>query len=72
MFTLIGALVFYNPIIEENKLSNTIVSSLKDNHPELKKEQYGKPRHNQSKGSVERSNQDIDNMLTTRMQEYWM
>jgi len=29
---------------------------------------YGKPRHSQSQGSVERENQDIENMLTTWMQ----
>lgn len=29
---------------------------------------HGKPRHSQSPGSVERANQDIENMLTTWMQ----
>jgi len=26
---------------------------------------HGKPRHSQSQGSVERANQDIENMLAT-------
>lgn len=29
---------------------------------------HGKPRHSQSQGSVERANQDVENMLTTWMQ----
>ncbi|XP_008188988.1 KRAB-A domain-containing protein 2-like [Acyrthosiphon pisum] len=36
--------------------------------PELKIV-HGKPRHSQSQGSVERANQDIENMLTTWMQD---
>jgi len=35
--------------------------------PELKIV-HGKPRHSQSQGSVERANQDVENMLTTWMQ----
>ncbi|XP_050063208.1 uncharacterized protein LOC126552529 [Aphis gossypii] len=42
--------------------------SLKDLWPELKII-HGKPRHSQSQGSVERANQDIENMLTIWMQE---
>lgn len=30
---------------------------------------HGKPRHSQGQGSVERANQDIENMLTTWMQD---
>ena len=26
---------------------------------------HGKPRHNESQGSVERANQDVENMLAT-------
>lgn len=29
---------------------------------------HGKPRHSQSQGSVERGNQDVENMLITWMQ----
>lgn len=36
--------------------------------PELKIV-HGKPRHSQSQGSVEQANQDIENMLTTWMQD---
>ncbi|XP_022163806.1 KRAB-A domain-containing protein 2-like, partial [Myzus persicae] len=36
--------------------------------PELKIV-HDKPRHSQSQGSVKRANQDIENMLTTWMQE---
>jgi hypothetical protein len=35
--------------------------------PELKIV-HGKPRHSQSQGSVERANQDVQNMLITWMQ----
>jgi len=51
------------------EFANQIVSSLKDLFkPELKIV-HGKPRHSQSQGSVERANQDIENMLTTWIQE---
>ncbi|XP_060859794.1 KRAB-A domain-containing protein 2-like [Metopolophium dirhodum] len=46
---------------------NEIVNSLKEMWPELTIV-HGKPRHSQSQGSVERANQDIENMLTTWMQ----
>lgn len=66
IFTLIGA-----PSILQSdngrEFSNNIVSNLKDMWPELKIV-HGKPRHSQSQGSVERANQDIENMLTTWMQ----
>lgn len=67
IFTLIGA-----PSVLQSdngrEFANQIVSSLKDLWPELKIV-HGKPRHSQSQGSVERANQDIENMLTTWMQE---
>ncbi|XP_060854887.1 KRAB-A domain-containing protein 2-like [Metopolophium dirhodum] len=66
IFTLIGA-----PSILQSdngrEFSNNIVSNLKDMWPELKIV-HGKPRHSQSQGSVERANQDVENMLTTWMQ----
>lgn len=66
MFTLIGA-----PSILQSdngrEFSNNIISNLKDMWPELKIV-HGKPRHSQSQGSVERANQDVENMLTTWMQ----
>jgi hypothetical protein len=31
---------------------------------------HGKPRHNQSQGSVERANRDIEDMLATWMAEH--
>ncbi|KAF0726661.1 SCAN domain-containing protein 3-like [Aphis craccivora] len=49
------------------EFSNNLVSNLKDMWPELKIV-HGKPRHSQSQGSVERANQDIENMLITWMQ----
>nr|XP_022900156.1 SCAN domain-containing protein 3-like [Onthophagus taurus] len=67
IFTLIGA-----PAILQSdngrEFSNQIVSSLKTYWPTLKIV-HGKPRHSQSQGSVERANQDIENMLTTWMQD---
>lgn len=67
IFTLIGA---PNVLQSDNgrEFANQIVSSLKDLWPELKIV-HGKPRHSQSQSSVERANQDIENMLTTWMQE---
>ena len=47
---------------------NKIIDVLKAISPELKI-MHGKPRHSQSQGSVERANQDIENMLTTWMQD---
>ena len=47
---------------------NKIVQSLKELWPELKFV-HGKPRHSQSQGSVERANQDIENMLTAWMHD---
>ncbi|XP_022194657.2 KRAB-A domain-containing protein 2-like [Nilaparvata lugens] len=67
IFTMIGA-----PSILQSdngrEFSNKIVSSLKGYWP-LLKIVHGKPRHSQSQGSVERANQDIENMLSTWMQD---
>lgn len=67
IFTLIGA-----PAILQSdngrEFSNQVVSNLKIYWPTLKIV-HGKPRHSQSQGSVERANQDIENMLTTWMQD---
>jgi transposase InsO family protein len=32
---------------------------------------HGKPRHSESHGSIERANQDVENMLTTWMESKW-
>ena len=48
--------------------NETIRSALKQMWPELSIV-HGKPRHSQSQGSVERANQDIQNMLITWMRE---
>lgn len=62
-FTILGA-----PVILQSdngrEFVNQIIDSLKIMWPELKLVN-GKPRHSQSQGSVERANQDIENILTT-------
>ncbi|XP_074041468.1 LOW QUALITY PROTEIN: KRAB-A domain-containing protein 2-like [Leptinotarsa decemlineata] len=67
IFTLIGA-----PSILQSdngrEFANKIVYNLKDYWPTLKIV-HGKPRHSQSQGSVERANQDIENMISTWMQD---
>lgn len=67
IFTLLGA-----PSILQSdngrEFANNIVSNLKEIWPDLHIV-HGKPRHSQSQGSVERANQDIENMLTTWMQD---
>jgi hypothetical protein len=67
IFTLIGA-----PSILQSdngrEFSNKIVDNLKLMWPDLKIV-HGKPRHSQSQGSVERANQDIENMSTTWTQD---
>lgn len=67
IFTLLGA-----PSILQSdngrEFANNIVSNLKEFWPDLHIV-HGKPRHSQSQGSVERANQDIENMLTTWMQD---
>jgi hypothetical protein len=47
---------------------NNVLSSLKEYWATLKIV-HSKPRHSQSQGSVERANQDIENMLCTWMQD---
>ncbi|XP_045135274.1 SCAN domain-containing protein 3-like [Portunus trituberculatus] len=47
---------------------NTVMTSLASLWPELKIV-HGKPRHSQSEGSVERANQDIENMLSGWMKD---
>ena len=67
IFTLLGA----STILQSNngrKFSNQIISNLRNMWPKLKII-HGKPRQNQSQGSIERANQDIQNMLTTSMQD---
>ena len=65
IFTLFGA-----PSILQSdngrEFANKIVEDLKLLWPELKIV-HGKPRHSQSQGSVERANQDVENMLTSWM-----
>ena len=67
IFTLLGA-----PSILQSdngrEFANKVVSNLKEYWPTLKIV-HGKPRHSQSQGSVERANQDIENMLCTWMQD---
>jgi Integrase zinc binding domain len=67
IFTFIGA-----PSVLQSdngrEFSNQVIESLKYLWPDLKIV-HGKPRHSQSQGSVERANQDIENMLTTWMQD---
>lgn len=46
---------------------NHVIDDFKGLWPELKIV-HGKPRHSQSQGSVERANQDIENILTAWMQ----
>lgn len=48
------------------EFSNRIIEELKDLWPGLKLV-HGKPRHSQSQGSVERSNQDVRDMLVAWM-----
>ena len=50
------------------EFSNKIVNNLKEYWPSLKIV-HGKPCHSQSQGSVERANQDIENMIATWMQD---
>lgn len=50
------------------EFANKIVQEACDMWPELKIV-HGKPRHSQSQGSVERANQDIENMLSTWLED---
>eukprot|EP00102_Acyrthosiphon_pisum_P016036 XP_008186840.1 PREDICTED: KRAB-A domain-containing protein 2-like [Acyrthosiphon pisum] len=47
---------------------NELINSLREMWPDLNIV-HGKPRHSQSQDSVERANQDIENILTTWMQD---
>eukprot|EP00102_Acyrthosiphon_pisum_P023247 XP_016660457.1 PREDICTED: KRAB-A domain-containing protein 2-like [Acyrthosiphon pisum] len=47
---------------------NELINSLRETCPDLNIV-HGKPWHSQSQGSVERANQDIENILTTWMQD---
>lgn len=47
---------------------NNVISELANLWPELKI-LHGKPRHSQSQGSVERANQDIENMIGSWMKD---
>lgn len=47
---------------------NSVINSLVEMWPELRIV-HGKPRHSQSQGSVERANQDVENMLFTWMSD---
>lgn len=68
IFTLLGA-----PCILQSdngrEFVNKIIDSLVNTWPKFKMV-HGKPRHSQSQGSVERANQDIENMITTWMQDH--
>ncbi|GFY06886.1 KRAB-A domain-containing protein 2 [Trichonephila clavipes] len=67
VFSLLGA-----PSILQSdngrEFANNVVTSLKEFWLALKIV-HGKPRHSQSQGSVERANQDIENILCTWMQD---
>ncbi|XP_023223766.1 KRAB-A domain-containing protein 2-like [Centruroides sculpturatus] len=67
IFSLLGA----QSILQSDngrEFANNVVTSLKEFWPALKIV-YGKPRHSQSQGSVERANQHIENMFCTWMQD---
>jgi len=67
IFTLFGT-----PAILQSdngrKFVNKIISELCTMWKDLKIV-HGKPRHSQSQGSVERANQDVENMLATWLQD---
>lgn len=67
IFTLFGA-----PVVLQSdngrEFCNNIIYELTQLWPNLKLV-HGKPRHSQSQGSVERANQDVENMITTWMQD---
>uniref|UniRef100_A0A6P7GY04 Uncharacterized protein LOC114347864 n=1 Tax=Diabrotica virgifera virgifera TaxID=50390 RepID=A0A6P7GY04_DIAVI len=68
IFTLFGA-----PSILQSdngrEFANKVINSLQNVWPNFRIV-HGKPRHSQSQGSVERANQDIENMITTWMQDH--
>lgn len=47
---------------------NEVINSLREKWPDLSIV-HGKLQHSQSQGSVERANQDVENILTTLMQD---
>lgn len=69
IFPLIGA-PSDNTLQSENgmEFSNKIISILKDYWSKLKFV-HGKPHHSQSQCSVECANQDIENLISTWMQD---
>lgn len=67
IFTIFGA---PNVLHSDNgrEFRNEVVSSLTRLWPQIKLV-HGKPRHSESQGSVERANQDVENMMFTWMQD---
>jgi len=69
IFSMFGA-----PFIQQSdngrEFSNKIIQNLADKWPGMKFV-HGKPRHSQSQGSVERSNQDFQDMLIAWMSKTW-
>lgn len=65
-------LTFGAPVILQSdngrEFVNQIITELASLWPELKIV-HGKPRHSQNQGSVERANQDIENMLAVWMKD---
>ncbi|XP_055928110.1 KRAB-A domain-containing protein 2-like [Argiope bruennichi] len=53
-------------IFPTEHLARKVIEQLRTYWPELKIV-HGKPRHSQSQGSVERANQDVENMLASWM-----
>jgi len=51
------------------EFANKIIQNLADMWPCVMKLVHGKPRHSQSQGSVERSNQDVRDMLVAWMSD---
>ena len=51
------------------EFANKIIQNLADMWPCVMKLVRGKPRHSQSQGSVERSNQDVRDMLVAGMSD---
>jgi hypothetical protein len=67
IFTIFGA-----PLILQSdngrEFANNTINELCSMWPELKMV-HGKPRHSQSQGSVERANQDVENMLCSWLED---
>ena len=66
-------LIFGAPCVLQSdngrEFCNAVINSLQEMWPELHIV-HGKPRHSQSQGSVERANQDIENMIFTWMSDH--